>query len=102
MMPFQWTDSDYVCVRCCKRMVVEHGQHEDSGQLVETHHCLNCGRTYDSQPERRSPDLTEAPARSLLITLEQMVELRTRGLDRPEFLRHQPGLREIVEEWADA
>ena len=99
MMPYQWIESPYMCVGCCKRMVSEYGQHESDGELVEQHSCLSCGRVYTCAPERRSPELPEVRERQLLITLEQMLEIRRRHLDRPESLRRQPGLRDLVEAW---
>lgn len=91
MMPFAYVDSDLWCVFCSKRMIMEHGQHEESGELVEFHWCLACERGYNVRPERRSLDAPGSQPRRLWITLEQAVEFRTRHLDRPE-IRERLGL----------
>jgi hypothetical protein len=99
--PFSYIDSPYRHTTCGKLMVAEYGQHEVSGELVESHHCLSCGTTYNVRPEARSLEPHKLPVGAWM-TVEQIAERRTQFLDRPEFLRNQPGLRQIVEEWADA
>lgn len=98
--PYEWIDSPFRCPYDGKRLTAEYGQHERDGELVEVHACMHCGRTWQTKDKALLLPEVREPVKWM--TLEQMVELRTRHLDRPEFLRHQPGLREIVEEWADA
>lgn len=87
MIPGEYTNSDYWCRWCQKRMVAEYGQRESDGELVEHHACLQCGRTYTCAPERRSLDLPESRPEVLWATLQQYLEIRLRHVDRPEFLR---------------
>lgn len=76
-------------------MVTQHGQHEDSGELVEAHECLHCPRTYLARD--RALLLPESHDPGPWMTVEQILERRLSAVDRPEFLRHQPGLREYAE-----
>jgi hypothetical protein len=80
-MPFAYVESDLWCVWCAKRMVVEHGQHEVSGDLVESHHCISCGRTYNTRPEWRSLVLPESTPLAWM-TVEQILERRLSAVDR--------------------
>lgn len=88
-MPFEYTDSPYRC-RCGKRLTAEYGQHEDRGDLVESHHCLSCGQTYNVRDRRLMlPEVSEPVPYAIL---QQWVERRTVHLDRPE----------VVARYADA
>lgn len=98
--PYERVDSPYRCRYDGKRLVAEYGQHEDSGDLVETHSCLECGRVWNTRDKALL--LPEAHDPGPWMTVEQIAERRQQHLDRPEFLLRQPGLRAIVEEWADA
>lgn len=84
MIPGEYLNSDFWCRGCQKRMIMTLGQDDTDGQLVESHACLHCGRTYLCAPERRALDLPETRAEVLWANLEQYVEFRTRHLDRPE------------------
>jgi DNA-directed RNA polymerase subunit RPC12/RpoP len=51
-MPHEYVNSPYRCVRCGKRLIAEYGQHEDDGDLVESHSCWNCDITYNIRAHR--------------------------------------------------
>lgn len=95
--PYAYVDSPYRCVYDGKRLVAEYGQHHDDGELVETHSCLECGRVWNTRD--RALLLPEVHDPAPWMTYEQIAERRAQFVDRPEFLRNQPGLRAIVEEW---
>lgn len=66
-MTTQIIDSDLLCRRCSKRMVVELGQQDedgrDLGQLVMIHQCWSCNWTIrDDRLRRPLPTRTETAA----------------------------------------
>lgn len=62
----QVLDSHRRCPRCHKRMTVEVGQHEETGEVEVVHHCESCGRrvrdTRWREPARVVTDLGRANA----------------------------------------
>lgn len=77
-LPWAFEASPYRCRADGKRMSLQMGQHEDTGQLEQVHVCAHCGWSFQGEA------LPYPIAKPLWTTLEQMMEFRTRHLDRPE------------------